>query len=77
MISFPRWGSTAKEYSTGNTNYSGRDHAVIGASTDGDDFDQNSFQGIVHSVFVNTNTGLTSTQIYSSLGIPRDSTAQL
>ena len=37
----------------------------------------NTLLGIVHSVFVNTNTGLTSTQIYSSLGIPRDSSAQL
>ena len=77
MITFPRWSFTAKQYSTGNTDYTGQNHAVIGGSTDGDDFDQNSFQGIVHSVFVNTNTGLTSTQIYSSLGIPRDSTAQL
>ena len=46
MISFPRWGSTAKEYSTGNTNYSGRDHAVIGGSTDGSNYNDNSFQGI-------------------------------
>ena len=37
----------------------------------------NTLQGIVHSVFVNTNTGLTSTQIYNSLNIPRDSSAQL
>ena len=77
MIGFPRWISTAKQYSTGRTDYTGQDHAVIGGSTDGSNYNQNSFQGIIHSVFVNTNTGLTSTEIYDSIGIPRDSNAQL
>ena len=77
MINFKRWDSTAKEYSTGQTDYSGQNHAIIGGSTNGSNFNDNSFQGIIHSVFVNTNTGLTSVQIYSSLGIPRDSNTVL
>ena len=77
MISFPRWTSTAKQYSSEDTSYSAQDHAVIGGSTDGSDYNHYSFQGIIHSVFVNTNTGLSSTEIYDSIGIPRDSNAQL
>ena len=39
MISFPRWSSTAKEYSTGNTDYTGQNHAIIGGELDNRDYE--------------------------------------
>ena len=40
MINFKRWSSTAKEYSTQDTSYTAQDHAVIGGSTDGSNYNQ-------------------------------------